>query len=279
MTLRHRKMLAKILDRIAEPSDDVHAAFTFEEVRLWPTGAVETLVAGRFLKEGMRVDDITCHGCERRCLRPVMLIEAGADRASTFISTCHLRADMGPFEHLAERLMRWTCSREGVARFIGRNWRVQIQDYDNRWRRVRFGTVQLAGVRRLLSIEFKGTAIAKIGSLPIPLIELLEWNEAKINVSLETLGHYASQGDDALSGSKRVQPSTTIRDDNKQLTLLKTRRLQGRLDTLVREHPKLTKEQLVRKLVKADMGEGSTVPRIMRITRMPQKISRRKNIA
>ena len=147
MTLRHHRMLVMILDRIAEPGDDAQIAFTFEDIRRWPTGAVDALVAGRFLKVGLPADAITCRGCERRCLRPVMLVEAGADRASTLTSTCHLKPDMGPFEHLAERLMRWTCSREGVARFIGRNWRVQIQDYDNRWRRVRFGTVQLAGVR------------------------------------------------------------------------------------------------------------------------------------
>ena len=154
-----------------------------------------------------------------------------------------------------------------------------MQDNDSRWRRVRFGTVQLAEMRRRLSIEFQGTAIVKIGSAPIPLIELLEWNEAKINVSTETLAHYAFQSDDALSGSKRVQPSTTVRDDNKQLAIARTRRLQGHLNTLVREHPKLTKEQLVRNLVKAGMGEGVTMATIMRITRMPKKISRRKNIA
>ena len=279
MSAGNRKLLAKILDRVAEPGEQTNAVFLFDEVLRWPPNAITGLGAAKLLKEIMPADAITCYECDERCRRPVTLIEGANGRPPYLSTTCHLKAEFGPFEHSTERVKRWTSSRELVAKFVGRSVGLSTTDYDDQWRRVRFGTLQIGGVRRLFSVELDSSPIAKIGSAIIPLIELLEWEEAGIGVSAEALAHYASQSDDALSGSKRVQPSTTVRDDNKQLTMAKTRRLQGHLNTLAREHPKLNKEQLVRKLEKAGMGEGSTVPRIMRITRMPQKISRRKNIA
>lgn len=271
MTPRHSTVLTKILERISEPSDDEHAAFTFEDVQLWPVGAVEALVAGKIFKQGMSADTVTCRGCESRCLRPVMVVEVGTNRPLTLMSTCHLKADMGPFEISAERLTRWTCSRDGVAKFVARNLRGQVKDHDDRWRRVRFGAVQVSGVRRLMSIEFEGAAIMRIGSSSIPLIELLEWEEARIGVSTETLAHYATQSDDALSGSKRVQPSTTVREDNKLFNKLKVDRVQRSLEALAGQHPNLNKEQLAKKLAKAGMGEGMSAERIERVTRMPAR--------
>ena len=110
-----------------------------------------------------------------------------------------------------------------------------------------------------------------IGSSPIPLIELLEWNETGLVLNNEALAHCATEAEDLQSGNKRVQSSTLVRDDNKLFTKLKVGRVQRRLEALAGQHPNLNKEQLAKKLAKAGMGEGMSAERIERVTRVPAR--------
>ncbi len=279
MIVRRRDLLAKILDRVAEPGDQLDAIFLSDEIQFWPPDAIKALGAAKLLKAILPADAITCHGCQERCRRPVTLTDGEGERPNLLVSTCHLKTDFGPFEHSTERLQRWASRREFVAKFVGRSVGLTMTANDNRWRRVQFGTLQIGGVRRLFSLEFEVLPIAKIGSSTIPLIDLLQWGDDGIAVERLVLTEIAAQSADLQSGSKRVQPSTTLRDDYKQLTDLKIRRLQVRLEKLASQHPKLNKVQLVKKLKKFDAGDGYSVARILRVTRMPVKKSRRKNSA
>jgi len=271
LTIGRRKILNAILDRVSEPGDQIEVAFLSDEVDHWQPTAVSSLISAKLLKTALLAEAIICGGCEERCHRPVMLIPASTERSQMLISTCNLKPDMGPFEHYSEQLSRWTSSRELVAKFVGRSVRLRLMDNDVRWRRVRFGALQIEEVQRGFSLEFGGAPIAIIGSLRVPLIELLEWDEAGIAVSQEALALFASQSNDVQAGNKRFQPSTSVRDDNKQMTALKVRRLQGYLEKLASRFPNLNKEQLVKKLMKSGEHEGLSAARILRVTCMPTK--------
>ena len=275
MIVRRRDLLAKILDRVAEPGEQLDAVFLSDEVQFWPPDAIMALGAAKLLKAVLPANAITCRGCQERCRRPVTLIEAENERPEFLVSTCHLKTDFGPFEHSTERLKRWASSRETMAKFVSRSIGLSITAHDDRWRRVQFGALEIGSARRLLSVEFDVLPIAKIGSSTIPLIEFLEWGDNGIAVERSVLTEITVHSADHQSGSKRVQPSTTLRDDNKQLTKLKTRRLQGRLEKLAGQHPQLNKVQLAKKLEKSGEGEGYSATRILRVTRMPVKKSRR----
>ncbi len=278
MTIGQRKVLATILDRISEPGDMLGATFLADEVEGWPPDAVRALASSRLVKETVPADALICLGCEDHCHRPVALLDVADGRASRLVSTCHLKAGMGPFEHSADLLKRWFSSREYVTNFVGRCVGLQVKDHDARWRRVLFDALRIGGFRRGMSLEFDKVAILRIGSSAVPLIELLEWAETGITVSRDALTFCATQSDDGQSGNKRVQPSTTLRDDNKLSTALKTRRLQRRLEILAGQYPNLNKDQLAKKLVQSRDGEGMTAARIARVTHMPKK-SRRKRFA
>jgi hypothetical protein len=167
--------------------------------------------------------------------------------------------------------MRWTSNSELVARFVRCSSNLQIKDRDDRWRRIRFNTLSIEGVRRSFSLEFNGTPMAVIGSSSLPLLDLLEWREGDISVDPEALGVAAVRSKDLQSGNKRTQPSTATRDDNKKMNELRNRRVQKAMDTLAPLHPNLNKEGLSKLVIKSGRGEGMTWARIARVTRMPKK--------
>ena len=118
MTWRHRKVLAAILDRVAEEGDQSEATFLFEEVESWPNGVLEALTTQKIICQAPAVDVITCRGCEERCRRPITMVASADQCQHLAMTSCHLFADRGPFEHDLKHLMRWTSSRELVTRFV-----------------------------------------------------------------------------------------------------------------------------------------------------------------
>lgn len=271
MTFRHRKALAAILERVAEPGEQAEAIFSFDEIKRWPANTVGPLLIAKLLKEFIPAEAVTCRGCEKHCRRPITFVDLPYGRRQMAISTCHLFREMGPFEHASNLLRRWSGSRELVARFVGRSGKLAIKDRDERWRRVRFGTVQFRDLQRTFSIELSGTATAKIGSLSLPLIDLLEWNERGINLDCEALADFAAQSEDKQSGNKRVQPSLAVREDSKHLTAIRDRKLQRRLNALAKAHRTLSKNQLAKKIEKSGEFPGMRAGRIARVTKMPIK--------
>lgn len=271
MTWGHRKVLAAILDRVAEQGDQSEATFLFEEVENWPNGVLQALMAAKLICQAPPVDVITCLGCEERCRRPITMVTSADQDHHRAMTSCHQFADRGPFSHDLKHLMRWTSRRELVARFVRRSSNLQINDRDDRWRRIRFNTLSIEGVQRPFSLEFNGTPTAIIGSSSLSLLELLEWRDGGIRIDLEALGFAAVRSEDLQSGNKRTQPSTATRDDNKKMNERRNRRVQKSLDALAPFHPKLNKDALAKLLQKSGGGEGMTASRIARVTRMPKK--------
>ena len=142
MIVRRRDLLAKILDRVAEPGEQLDAVFLSDEVQFWPPDAIMALGAAKLLKAVLPANAITCRGCQERCRRPVTLIEAENERPEFLVSTCHLKTDFGPFEHSTERLKRWASSRETMAKFVSRSIGLSITAHgrdDAHGTRVGFG--------------------------------------------------------------------------------------------------------------------------------------------
>ena len=277
MTPKSRSVLAALLGRVAERSGQPDAVFSADETRWWPKCAITALTDARLIRGIPLADSITCLGCEERCRRQIMLWspEVGGDERATW--TCHLHVGYGPFDDTIDGLRRWGSNRQMVAKFIGRELGLPIRDHDASWRRIRFAALAMRGAIRAFSIEFDGRAYAKVGSASIPLIEMLDWEDS-VTIDRAALEACFDASEDTLSGSKRTQLSTTVREDAKHNTVLRNRRVQRRLDALALKHPTFSKERLAQILVKSGMGEEMSSGRIARVTRMSKK-PRRKRFA
>ena len=268
MIWQRRKTLSVIFNRIAEPGDQSESMFLFEEVRNWPVGAAEALVDARLLREALPAETITCRGCEERCCRPIEFVD---EKRQVARSTCHLFAHLGPFEHAANHLKRWVGSREMAVRFVRRVTGLAIREQDERWRRIRYEKLSNGDERREFSLEFNGTARSRIGSSSIDLIELITWEETGIKLDRGAVATYFNQSTDLQLGNKSIQPSTTLRDDKKQITEIRTRRLQRAIEVLATLHPNANKSALAKLIEKSNDFPNLSAARIARLTRMPNK--------
>ena len=175
MTMRHRKVLEAVLDRVSEPGAIRAMMFEAHEFQRWPAGSVEALTSVKLFKDLPLAETITCLACEERCRRPVTIC-SGTDAADEkAIWLCHLRDDMSYFERGLHALRQYSSSRKMVAEFVGKQLRVKPKDWDENWRRVRYETLQSNDVQRSLSLEFSDDAVLKLGGATIPLVDLIDW--------------------------------------------------------------------------------------------------------
>lgn len=267
MTARRRRVLRSLLDRLSEPGHAQSTIFSADEVARWPTGSVNDLIRVQLFKELPLADAITCKGCEERCRREVTITKSVTGGVEDAIWHCHLREDLGPFRQRTEALKRWQSSRRAFAHFVAIQLRAEPKNWDEGWRRTRYETLRSGTVLRALSLEFSDTASLKVGNMSIPLIDLIDWSSAGVSLDRALLFSHVEASEDVLSGSKRVQPSTTIRDENKTLTSIRDARLQRRFDELAGTHPTLKKDQLSKKIAKSREFGDLSASRISRIVR------------
>ena len=269
------QILGMLLMRVAEAGDK-EAVFLFDEVRAWPSDAVPSLMDAKLLREVRPSQSVVCRGCEKRCLRPVDVVQLNGERPPVYVSTCNEFPDMGPFEHPPSELKRWSTSRELIARFVSRAIALSIRSHDENWRRVVFQTWNFQGVKRALSIEFEKEARIKVGGSIHPLIEVLAWDQTGISVDHDGLSIVAALSDDQHSGVKRVQSSTALRDANKVLTRTRNSRLQQSMEQMAKAHPNLNKDQLAHRIARIGEWRKLSPGTIARVTRMSEKKSGRK---
>lgn len=266
-----RKVLGIIFDRVAEPGDRPEAAFLHDEVRRWPAGMLEALVAARLVRENTPADMITCGGCEERCLRPVVVIEAIDDRPKSLHSTCDLFEDKGPFDVTADRQRQWSSRRQLIATFLERGLDLKIKNYDDMWRRIRFETLRFGDQARLIELELSGAASIHVGASCLPLLDVIDLGSDGLVLDRDALAMWFAQSEDMQSGSKRRRPSTTVREDNKILTSIRTKRAQFNLTRVASANPTWNKNRVAKDLVKHGRNEGFELGRLLRVTVMPER--------
>ena len=271
MTIRDRQVLKALLDRVSEPGDQQETYFLFDEVERWPIGAVNQLLAAGLLKLATRAETVRCLGCEERCCRPITFFDGLGSLSEKAFSTCHLFTDRGLFQHPVEHLNRWSSSRRAVSGFVARSLVLKVRDFDPRWRRIKFAALRVNGELRDIALEFHGTAQLLIGSTRAPLVEFIEWTHEAVELDRSAVAIAAATAVDKRSGNKRVQSSTTIRDDNRTTTEIRNRRLQRAMDDAARKHPKLNKDRLANLIEKSGEFDGLTAATIARVTRTPKK--------
>ena len=268
----YRRALEQLFARISEPGAQARAEITAEDVERWPHDAIQVLVSSGILRRSNSATAIVCYGCEERCLRQIVVLPAQADEPRRATWTCDLFADKGPFICATEALQRWSTSRSALAKFLGRSLGLEIRRSDRQAKRVAYDPIRIEGERRSLSIEFGAAPLICVGSSRAPLLDVLEWTEAGITIDREVLALCINSSPEYLSGGKRYQPSTAVRDDKKISTEIRYRALQRQLERLAKKHPRLSKEQLAAKVASSTVGKGMTASTIARVTRMPKKI-------
>ena len=123
--------------------------------------------------------------------------------------------------------------------------------------RIRFGTWAGARLRRAIALEFKNSAILRIGDTEIDLSELVKWDGERVCIDHEELNIRASQSADQQTGGKRYQQSRLKQRHRAELTKLRNSRLQEMAEQLKRTTPAMKKTDIAKALIAS--GEFDTM--------------------
>lgn len=167
--------LEVLLERLG-CADPAKGAFFFgDEVKDWPSGALDVLVTGGLLRPAQPMSTIECDGCEEKCInKPVVVYPAQEDKPGRAFVVCDERDDMGRIRVSFDRMRQWqtTCDliADVLARLLGAGASAATTSKANQWH---------LGVLKGKKLKSRVTLLANDGfnlSLAghtVPLIEVL----------------------------------------------------------------------------------------------------------
>lgn len=240
-------------------------------VGYWPIELLAGLERARLIEAGPTSEAQICPGCSRACVMAVTFTGRGG-----LIQCNQSDVDYGLIELEPSELRQWQASRSGLIAFIARELKLSPSERDNRAVHIRLGTWARARVRRAMALEFKNTAILRIGDAEIELSELMKREGERVYVDREEVQIRAVQSADPQSGGKRYQQSRLKQQYGAGATALRNLRMQDMAEKLKRGNPAMKKADIAKAVVAS--GEFGTVhpATVARIIRVPTKMRRKK---
>jgi hypothetical protein len=118
--VNHVNPLHVILERLGSADSAKAAFFPWDEVKDWPSGALDVLVDNGLLQQAQPAAAIVCDGCEENCTMPVTVYPAQDDKPGRAFITCVERDDIGRVHVDFRRMEQWQTTGELVAAMLAR---------------------------------------------------------------------------------------------------------------------------------------------------------------
>lgn len=118
--VNHVNPLHVILERLGCADSANGAFFPWDEVKDWPSGALDVLMAGGLLQPAQPAAAIVCDGCEENCMMPVTVYPAQDDKPGRAFITCIERDDIGRVHVDFRRMEQWQTTGELIAAMLAK---------------------------------------------------------------------------------------------------------------------------------------------------------------
>ena len=107
-----------VLDRLGCSDPAKGALFSWDEVKDWPSEALDGLVASGLLQPAQPTTSIMCDGCEQNCIMPVNIYPAQDEKQGKAFITCDKRDDIGRVQVDFRRMAQWLATNGQIATAI-----------------------------------------------------------------------------------------------------------------------------------------------------------------
>lgn len=211
--ISHIAPLQVVLERLgyADPAKGVF--FFWDEVKDWPAGALELLVARGFLQPAQPMTSIECDGCEEKCIRPVVVYPAHEDKPGRAFVNCEQRDDMGRISVSFDRMKQWRGSVDSVCGFVAGCLELRRSDK----RAVSVGLLEIGvakGEKRsqMLCLQVNGVLDLVAGNNSVPLVGLIEHYDGGYSLDIVMIRQLV---DAATTADNRYTPSNAKRESRK----------------------------------------------------------------
>jgi hypothetical protein len=114
--VNHINPLLVVLERLGYADPSKGAFFFWDEVKDWPSGSLDILVANGLLQPAQPMMSIECDGCEERCSnKPVVVYPVQEGKPGRAFITCDEREGMGRIRVSFDRMRQWQATGELIA--------------------------------------------------------------------------------------------------------------------------------------------------------------------
>ncbi|TXI38903.1 MAG: hypothetical protein E6Q59_05830 [Nitrosomonas sp.] len=246
------KPLQIILERLACTDAAKSAFFSWDEVKGWPPGVLDELVAISLLQPMQPVNVIECDGCEENCIMPVTIYPVQEDKPGKAFITCDKRDDIGRVPVDFRRMQQWQSDTNAVCKFIADSLglhRSTKREASNNLCEI--GIAAGNKRRQMLCLQVNGVLHLVAGNNKIPLSELVEYDDNGYKLDETAIRNLV---DIATTADNRYTPSNAKREAHKLDTVAMYRSWQKEFRALKKKHPNMSDAWYSGKIAKMEIA-------------------------
>lgn len=260
--MKASSLLQRILRDVALGHGE--AVYTSAEVSEWPRDIVKTLRTAAVLRPAEPAVTVICPGCEENCPMPVEVIAGHSGRVARAFVACDKREDIGRVPiPLIDLERHAVCGRDlacAVAGLLGFEEPFAIKSGKPAWR---LGRIKSTNHRADAFLAIDDIVHIDVGGPPIPLADVLDYQDGALTVDLEYIAAIVDRGPQAETQMQRA-PSTSRREERSRETLERYKTW-GRLYREMRKKkPRPSDSWCARQIEKLPEGDGRSFETIRR---------------
>lgn len=212
--INHINPLQVVIERLGCADPAKGAFFFWDEVKDWPSGALDLLVTSGLLQQAQPMTTIDCDGCEENCInKPVVIYPAQEDKPGRAFIVCDERDDMGRISVSFDRMRQWRCNIDAVCGFIAGS--LGLRRSDKQTASTDLWNIGIAtGNRRsqMLCLKADGVLALVAGSNAMPLTEFIGYHDGAYSLDGDMIRKLV---DAATTADNRYTPSNAKREARK----------------------------------------------------------------
>jgi hypothetical protein len=246
-----QEVLQELIQRLGSAND---AVLAWEQVREWPTGAIEIFQTAGWIVPGAPASMVECSGCEQNCYMPVRVVPARNQQAARALIVCDRRDDMGQVKIAMSRLRQWQITDAQVAQWISGALGLKGKPQRDKASGV-FALGHLQGKRQLglVQLDVAGSVALKVSGHLRPLIELVDVEGEHPTIDRAAILEMVDLPPPS-EPAVRYQPSTTQREVRRLETRARYESWQKAYRSLKKTRPNMSDVWYSQQIAKMDVA-------------------------
>jgi hypothetical protein len=253
-----QETLIELLDRVGAAQGG-SVTVSDEELRQWPSAAVRAMKSQKLIAKARPATSVVCPGCEEECVMAVHTLPAASRNSTSFI-VCDKRSDINRVAVSAEKLTRWRCDANAVARFLADSLGlVRSNQYSNDPCLLHIGIASGEKRRQMLCLRIGGDLALVAADREAPLAELVCYGDGKYSVDVAMIGQLV---DSATGVGPRYMPTNAGREKRKSATQKMYKSWQKAYRDLRNRRPNMSDVWYARQIAKSNAAGGRSADTI-----------------
>ena len=251
----HVNPLLVVLERLGCADQARGAFFFWDEVKDWPSGALDVLVTSGLLQQAQPMATIECDGCEERCSnKPVVVYPAQEGKPGRAFIVCDEPDDMGRIKVSFDRMKQWQSNADAVCGFIAASLGLrrsnQQADSANLWN---IGIATGGKRSQMLCLKADGVLSLVAGNNALPLAELINYDNNAYSLDGAMIRQLV---DSATTADNRYTPSNAKREARKLDTQAMYVSWRKEYRALKKKHPNMSDVWYSQQIAKMPIAKG-----------------------